>query len=67
MFVLCLVILLSVGARYYREEVGGDMLGDPVVEKVMELQNKFNVRKDEGEPEEPEEKPKKEKKEPTPP
>lgn len=37
MFVLSLVMLLSLGARYYREEVGGDMIGDPVVEKVMEL------------------------------
>ena len=57
MFILCVVIFLSLISRYYREEISTQLVGDPVVEKVMELQKKFNIRKDE--PEEPvEEKPK---------
>jgi hypothetical protein len=56
MFVLSVVIILSLVSRYYREEISIQLVGDPVVEKVMELQKKFNIRKDE--PEEPvEEKP----------
>ena len=51
MFILCVVIILSLVSRYYREEISTQLVGDPVVEKVMELQKKFNIRKDE--PEEP--------------